>query len=95
MLLTGLSQIIRADAIRTMQLNREKWAEYVALMKSKLMYTKLWFKIVVEGRAMEEIQKIILKWIVKEFLISSFIHIPVPPSGTEGIRETLRFTSVS
>jgi hypothetical protein len=52
MLLTGLSQIMRADVIRTTQLNREKWAEYVALMKSKLMYIKLWFKIVLEGRAM-------------------------------------------
>jgi hypothetical protein len=51
MLLTGLSQIIRADVIRTTQLNREKRAEYVALMRIKLRYTKLWFKIVVEGRA--------------------------------------------
>jgi hypothetical protein len=52
MLLTGLSQIIRADVVRTTQLNREKRAEYVALMRSKLMYTKLWFKIIGEGRAM-------------------------------------------
>jgi hypothetical protein len=28
-------------------------------------------------------------------LIHSFIHIPVAPSGAWGMRETLRFTSVS
>jgi hypothetical protein len=57
MLLTGLSHIIRADVIRTTQLNMEKWAEYVALIKSKLIYTKLWFKIFVEGRAIERFRR--------------------------------------
>jgi hypothetical protein len=56
-LLTGLSQFIRADVVRTTQLNGEKWAEYVALMKSKLMYTKLWFKIVVEERIIGRLRR--------------------------------------
>jgi hypothetical protein len=56
-LLTGLSQFIRADVGRTTQLNGEKWAEYVALMKSKLIKTKLWFNIVVEEGAIGRLRR--------------------------------------
>jgi hypothetical protein len=39
MLLTELYRLIRAD-VRKLQLNREEWAENLALTQSKLMYTK-------------------------------------------------------
>jgi hypothetical protein len=57
MLLAGLYQIVRADVVRTKQLNRDIWSEYVAIMKSKLMCTKLWFKLVVEERATERLRR--------------------------------------
>jgi hypothetical protein len=57
MLLTGLLQLIRADVVRTMQLKTDKWAGYVAHIKTKLMHTKLWLKIVVEKGAIRRLRR--------------------------------------
>jgi hypothetical protein len=89
MLLTGLSQFIRADDVRMAQLNREKWCEYIALMKSKLMYTKLWFKFVKEERATGRLRRYNTKidsWRVVDFLIHSFIFLLLPLEHTASVK---------